>query len=304
MLLLLAACAAPGGSPGPSDGGGGGSPGGGVEHPTGAGEPILVVSHEGGFVMIDMVAVQLPSLVLLGDGRVITQGAQTLEYPGPALPALQERTLTEKGIQIILAALKDTNLFTGAEVRLDGMQNMVADASDTVFTLNAGGLTSRVAVYGLGTYIEGMDPPPNVDPAELEAHALLMRVNEQLMTLDSLPADAWQTEGWQPYVPDAFRLYVRDVTGRPVEGGDLPQQVRDWPTDEDPASVGEEAANFGDGTRCVVVEGDAAEAWLAELSQANQLTRWTTDGEDRWSVMARPLLPHEERTCPELAAGA
>lgn len=313
VLLVLAACSSPGGSPGPSggsprpsadpsaspgDGEGGGT--GDIEHPTGADEPILVVSSEGGFLMVDMIAVQLPSFVLLGDGRVIVQGAQTLVYPGPALPPLQERHLTEEGIQTILAALEDTDLFTGTEIRLDGMANMVADASDTVFTLNAGGLTSRVAVYGLGTFIEGMEPPPNVDPAELEAHAMLMRLNEQLMLLDTLPEDAWEAEGWKPYEPDAFRLYLRDVTGEPVEGGDLPQPVREWPTDDDPATLGEEARNFGNGTRCVVVEGEAAATWLEELSAANQLTRWTTDGDDRWSVLPRPLLPHEERTCPEI----
>ncbi len=94
---------------------------------------------------------------------------------------------------------------------------------------------------------------------------------------------------------------MRDVTGQPVEGGDLPEQVREWPTADDPATLGEEAANFGDGTRCVVADGDLGATWFTELSQANQMTTWTTDGEDRWSVRARPLLPHEERACPELA---
>ena len=44
---------------------------------------------------------------------MIMQGAQTLEFPGPALPALIERTLTEEGIQAVLEAVEDTNLFTG-----------------------------------------------------------------------------------------------------------------------------------------------------------------------------------------------
>lgn len=273
-----------------------------IEHPAGD-EPILVVSSEGGFMMVDMMAVQLPSFVLLGDGRVIVHGAQTLEFPGPALPVLQERTLTENGIQTVLGALEDTNLFVGDEIELRGMENSVADASDTVFTLNAGGLESRVSVYGLGTWSPdmGMEPPPGVDQSELEAHEMLMRLNDQLLALDTmLPGDAWETEGWQPYEPEAFLLYVRDATGQPVEGGDLPEQVREWPTPDDPAALGEEAANFGDGTRCVVADDELGATWFEELSQATQLTRWTTDGEDRWSVRARPLLPHEERACPPL----
>ncbi len=313
VLLLVSACAAQGGSggspsdssppsalPSPSVAGERASGGGPIEHPTGD-EPILVVSSEGGFVMVDMLAVQLPSFVLLGDGRVIVQGMQTLEFPGPALPVLQERTLTEDGIQMVLAALEDTNLFVGDDIELRGMENMVADASDTVFTLNAGGLESRVSVYGLGTWSPdmGMELPPGVDEAEFDAHELLMRLNDQLLTLDStLPGEAWETEGWQPYRPDAFLLYIRDATGEPVDGGDLPEQVREWPTADAPGSLGEEASNFGDGTRCLVAEGDLAATWLEELSQATQITRWSTDGDDRWSVRARPLLPHEERTCP------
>ena len=321
LLLVLTACAAqsggsvspPGSSP-PSSGppaasaepSTGASEDGAIEHPTGD-EPILVVSSEGGFVMVDMLAVQIPSFVLLGDGRVIVQGVQTLEFPGPALPVLQERTLTEEGIQMVLAALQGTNLFVGNDIELRGMENMVADASDTVFTLNAAGLESRVSIYGLGAWSPdmGMEPPPGVDQGELQAHELLMSLNDQLLTLETtLPGEAWETEGWQPYEPEAFRLFVRDMTGQPVEGGDLPEQVRDWPTDDDPAGVGEEAANFGDGTRCWVVEGELATTWFEELTQANQMTLWTTDGEDRWSVRPRPLLPHEDRSCPPLDGGA
>ena len=325
LLLLVTACAASGGAapstggsagespdpsasppsaePSPSDDGGDGSGSGGIDHPTAADEPILVVSSEGGFVMVDMLAVQMPSFVLLGDGRVILQGMQTLEFPGPALPPLQERTLTDDGIQQVLAELEGTGLFTGGALELNGMQNVVADASNTVFTLDAGGLESRVSVYGLGAWSPDFgEPPPGVDPGELEAHQVLTRLNDSLLLIDTaVPASAWESQGWQPYEPDAFLLYVKDVTGQPVEGGDLPEQVREWPTGDDPATLGEEAANFGDGTRCVVAEGDAGATWFTELTQANQMTTWTTDGEDRWSVRARPLLPHEERACPELA---
>ncbi len=43
----------------------------------------------------------------------------------------------------------------------------------------------------------------------------------------------------------------------PVDGGGLPEQVREWPTDDDPAAFGDEETFFGDGTRCGVVDGDA-----------------------------------------------
>ncbi len=319
LSLVLSACAAAGGSPPPSsspedgesdpppsasDDGDGGGGDGGIEHPTGADEAILVVSSQGGFVPVEFSVRQLPSFVLLGDGRVIVQGAMTLEFPGPALPALQERTLTGEGIQALLAAIEDTDLFTG-DLELRGMQQMVADASDTVFELHAGGLDSTVVIYALGMLTPDMQVP-NLDPAEEAAHVALSRLSDSLLLVDAfLPAELWEAEGWQPYEPTAFRLYVTDVSGQPIEGGDLPGMVREWPTDDDPAAIGEEAGEFlGPGTRCAAVDGELGAAWFAELSQANENTLWTTDGTNRYRVLARPLLPHEAVTRPELAPGA
>ena len=313
LPIVLAACAAGGGSPpsgtddestdpppsaGGSDGDGGG--GGGIEHPTGADEAILVVSSQGGFVPVEFSIRSMPSFVLLGDGRVIMQGMQTLEFPGPALPALQERTLNEDGIQRILEAVEETDLFTG-NLELRGMQQMVADAPDTVFELHAAGLDSTVLVYALGMLTPDMEVP-GMEPGEVAAHESLTRLSESLLLLDNfLPAEMWEVEGWQPYEPDAFRLYVVDVTGQPIEGGDLPGMVRDWPTEDDPAAFGEVVGEFlGPNTRCGVVEGELGEAWYAELSSANENTLWTTDGENRFRVLARPFLPHEEHACPEL----
>ena len=302
MLVLLASCAAPGsGSPEatPRDEGETGD----IDHPT-DNEPILIVDNTGGFVPIQFMATRLPAFVLLGDGRVIVQGAQTLEFPGPALPALMERTLTEEGIQQVLQGVEDTNLFT-SDLELNGAQGMVADAANTVFILNAGGDEVTVSVYALGMVQPDIEAPPGMTSGEIEAHRILNDLNNGLMTLDTwLPASAWETEGWQPYEPDAFRLYVRDVTGEPVQGGDLPEQVRQWPTDDDPAAFGEEETLFGDGTRCGVVDGDLGALWLEELNAATQMTLWTTDGENRFSVMARAVLPHEDAACPELAGGA
>jgi hypothetical protein len=312
MLLVLAACGATGGgggsdSPAPSgtppesEGGAGSGNDGQIDHPGGS-EAVLALTWAGGMLHESMTVTQVPPLVITGDGRVIMQGMQTLEFPGPALPALVERRLTEDGVQQILRALEETNLFTG-DLELRGMTGMVADANDTIFTLRAAGLESVVTVYAIGMLFPDMEPPPGMSADEVEAYQVLSALHDRLMTLDTwLPADAWATDAWVPYQPEAFRLYVRDVTGQPVEGGEGPGQVREWPTEDDPAAFGEEVASFGDGTRCGVVEGDVATAWLAELSEAKQNTLWTDGGESRYSIGVRPLLPHEAPICPELDA--
>jgi hypothetical protein len=249
--------------------------------------------------MVDMIATRVPAFVMLGDGRVIMQGMQTLEFPGPALPALQERTLTEQGIQQVLEAIEQTNLFA-SDLELRGASNMIADATDTVFRLNAGGREVTVTVYALGMLDPAMGAPQGVSAAEVDAHRQLSQLRDSLMTIDTaVSADGWESEGWQPFQPEAFRLYVRDVTGEPVDA-DLPGQVREWPTDDDPATLGEEQPTFGNGTRCLVVEGDDAARWLAELEAANQNTRWTDDGDRRFTVLARPLLPGDEAACPDV----
>ena len=306
MLIVLAACSTTGGSPptsarpsatpGQSDGGGG------IEHP-GGDEAVLVVSSQGGFVPLEFTATALPSFVMLGDGRVIVQGPVPAIFPGPALTPLQERTLTADGIQTVLEAVEETGLFT-ADLELRGAQAMVADAADTVFQLNAGGRTVTITVYALGMVLDGMEPPPGMSSAEVEAHRLLSSLNDALMTIDTaVPAEQWESDGWRPFEPDAFRLYVRDVTGEPVDG-DLGEDVRDWPSGDDPATFGEEVVLFANGTRCGTVEGEAAATWLTALSEASQVTTWTTDGTDRYSVLPRQLLPHEEIACPaEPAAG-
>jgi hypothetical protein len=317
LLLVLAACGASGGgsesgspspsapsseTPLPSDGGGKSGNDGQIDHPAGS-EAVLAITWAGGMLHESMTVTQVPPLVITGDGRVIMQGMQTLEFPGPALPALIERRLTEDGVQQVLRALEQTNLFIG-DLELRGMNAMVADANDTIFTVRAAGLESVVTVYAISMLFPDMEPPPGMGADELEAYQVLSALHDRVMTLDTwLPADAWATDTWVPYQPEAFRLYVRDVTGQPVEGGELPGQVREWPTDDDPAAFGVEIARFGDGTRCGVVDGDLGATWLAELSEANQNTLWTDGGERRVAIGVRPLLPHEERVCPEVDAG-
>jgi hypothetical protein len=304
LALLLAACSTTGGTPSgspPASAGPSTAPTDGIDHPTGN-EAILVVSGQGGLIPIEWTARAVPAFVLLGDGRVIVGGAVPAIFPGPAVSPLNERTLTEEGIQTILEAVEDTGLFT-TDLELRGAQGMVADAADTVFELNAAGHDVTVTVYALGLVGQDMELPPGMTSAELEAHRLLTALNDALMTIDtSVPAEQWEAEGWQPYQPQAFRLYVRDVSGEPVDA-EVPPDVRDWPGTIDPASFGDEVAHFGNGTRCGTVEGDEAAAWLADFATASEISQWTTDGEDRYTIIARPLLPHGEVACPEASSG-
>lgn len=282
IVLLLAACA---GGPGPSAGQ--------ITHPPGD-ELVLRVESRGGFVMPDFAFTSIPTFTLLGDGRIIVPGAQIELFPGPALPAIDLRQLSEAGVQSVLRAVAASGQFaSSAEWR--GAQNFVADAADTVFTLNAEGRSVTVTVYGLGTFGPG-DAPPNLPAAEVAVHQALTRLLEQLAAPDAwLPAAAWAKQSPQPYVAEALRLLVRNADADAPDESGIANQELPWPTDDDPATFGEPTP-AGD-YRCGVVTDEAAAAWYATLSNANQLTRFTA-GAHRYQVGVRPLLPDEPAACP------
>jgi hypothetical protein len=285
LSVLLAACSGgPGGSTGP------------IAHP--AGDDLVLRVEYGGGQIRDFFLTSFPIFTMTGDGRVIVPGAQIDIFPGPALPAVNVRQLTEEGIQAVLKEVARTGQF-GTSAELRGAQNVIADAGDTILTLHAGGKDVRIKVYGLGSLV----PPgnyPGVSEAELAAHRALSRLVDELTNLDPrLPASAWVDTGWQPYQPEALRLLVRNADADPPDDTGTGNALVDWPVDSDPATFGDLTAS-GD-QRCGVVSGQQALDWYAALGNANQLTRFVKDNH-RYQVTARFQLPDEPLECPQPAA--
>lgn len=284
-LVLLSACTLAGGRPSPSQP----SP---ISHPTDPDQLILRVAHLGGFVPVEWVFTALPAFSLMGDGTVIVEGAQVAIFPGPALPPLQARRLTADGIRAVLSEVSASGLF-GHDAEYRGAQNFVADAADTVFTLNVEERTTAVRIYGLGTLPLDGDVP-NLDPAEVEAHRVLSRLLDRLTTLETwLPGGAWADPGWRSYEPAALRLLIVDAAGRePVEG--VEPQLQEWPLGVDLGMLGEpsELGEF----RCAVLDGGDAATLLVALRHANSETRWV-QGEGRYVLSVRPFLPDEPLSC-------
>jgi hypothetical protein len=285
-VLLLAACA---GLTDPSPGGGP------VVHPGGT-AVVVRVEHTGGLVPYEMLFTSLPHFSQIGDGRVIVQGPVSEVYPGPALPNLLVRRLTEEGIQSVIQRVTDTGLFAESQ-SFTGASQVVADAQSTVFTLRADSRESIVDVYALGFFAEG-EAPEAVSEEEVAAHSTLTALQADLVDIESwMPADDWADAEWQPYVPTAFRLLVSNVDDQPPipeEGEPMP-----WPGSTPPDEIGEESPLQG--VRCGLVMGEEASAWYEALGEADQLTKWTHDGHV-YRVTPRPLLPDETLDCgPEAA---
>ena len=129
-------------------------------------------------MMVEWIATQAPSFTLYGDGTIVFRDPM-LEPPpaiGSVTPMQPFRTakLTEEQVQDLLAyALGEGGL--GA-ARPEYRNDLVADASTAVFTVEAGGLKKTVSVYALG-----MDQPGQPDAA---ARAALARLAARLHAID------------------------------------------------------------------------------------------------------------------------
>lgn len=231
----------------------------GFVHPTGADEVVVEIASEGGFMPVERVFTQLPTLLVAGDGRQYVQGPQIEIYPGPLLPNVQVGDVGEAGIQQLLELAAEHSLLTERDY---DTPEFVADAPDTVVTIRANGETYVHRAYALG--IGGLDGSVETgDRAELQAF------------IDAATADTF--EGEQAFDPGTFLVKATPVTDLSVY--EIEPTLVDWPTD---ATVA--LADAGD---CAEVPADEVAALFAD---ANQLT-FFVDGDVTYQVSVKPLLP-------------
>jgi hypothetical protein len=215
---------------------------------------------------------------------MIVEGPQIEIYPGPALPNLQVRRLTEEAVQAILEEARKAGLL-GADATYD--YPCVADAATTTFTVVAEGRTHTVSAYALDfNDLQGTADCPGV---EAEARAKLFDFQVKLGGLDG-----WLPEGSigreQAFEPSEMRLYVLPYRGDRA----LQQEPVDWPLSPELDAFGEPDPNLTD-IRCGVVAGEDLATLLQDARSANELTPWISDGSE-FALLFRPLLP-DEHTC-------
>src|SRR4029078_10674671 len=106
----------------------------GFEHPHGPDDVIVRVAYEGGFVPVETMFLNLPTLLVSGDGHVFVQGPVPEIYPGPLLPNIQVSPVTEAGVQDLLQLADEHGLL--ADVTYTNPTN-IADAPNTVVAIFA-----------------------------------------------------------------------------------------------------------------------------------------------------------------------
>lgn len=243
----------------------------GYQHPTGADDVVVEYAEVGGFVPREFAFQQTPNVLVSGGSQVFGPGAQIAIYPGPLLPAVQVQSITEEGIQAILAAADEAGLLQ--EIDYEQPTN-IADASTARVTINVNGETYVHEAYALGLAIPG-DDGQETTPERQTLADFIAQLNDLvgLVGADELG----EQEIFDPSEYGIEALVVEDLS---VYGSDgIEPAIVEWPAE---ASV-----RLADAATCTVVP--ASEVGEA-LGAANQLT-FFTDADVTYQVLAKPILP-------------
>jgi hypothetical protein len=213
-------------------------------------------------------------------------------YPGPALPGLFARNITEEGLQKVLAAAAEAGLLGADKQYSDG--GMVADAATTTFILNAGGRVHTISAYAL---FEADDMRgPNLSDEDFEARKRLKAFLNAVTNLPEL-VGASELTSEQEYTPHAVRIFVSDQA--PVVDDSNPEQDEiAWPLETPLGEFGEQIGSGDFALNCGVVEGAELDTLLPLLEKANTLTPWTSEKQS-YTILVRPMLP-DETGCPTI----
>lgn len=230
-------------------------------------EPRLQIKSEGGFVPVEIALGGGPRYTLLGDGTLIFQGAQTLEYPGRLVPPYMAGTLSDEQMSEVMSLVEEVGLADIEDETDDSAAGMVADATTEVVTYWDGAGEHRLAVYALGM----AESPSERNQAFLDLIA----------TLDDMAAEL----SAEPYEAERVRFVAGPGSPDPEF-----EDLREWPLDDSDLTSWQELAN---GWLCMSVDGPVPEVF----DDATQATTWEHPDRGQMKLLVRPLHPGEPN-CP------
>jgi hypothetical protein len=236
----------------------------GFDHPTGPDDVVVRIGFEGGFGTPEMTYVNVPVVLVSGDGRLFQQGPVIAIYPGPLLPNIQERPISEAGIQQLLALADSAGLL---QERTYERNDLIADAPDTVVTINADGQTFTHRAYALGLE----------DETDEARRALAQFVTDAQALVNGPESDVVGPE--KAFEPDTYLIRALIAGDWAGAEGDPEPRVVEWPAEASVSLAGE--------PECVEVPADEFGGLFAE---ADQLTWFAEDGIS-YQVFVKPRLP-------------
>jgi hypothetical protein len=223
-----------------------------------------------------------PTAVIRNDGIYVTAGPIDAVDPGPLLPNLIGRSISDAGRQAIVAEAGRLGLLSG-KTDFRGVAAM------------PGGVIGRLQLTVDGTPVTLIGEPDSKLLCAIIRCDPLPGTPEAFGELWRMLADP---AGWlaadlgpeAPFVADAYALLVGPARAPDPAGG---ASVQDWPLDTSLATFGAPVAN---GTlRCGTVAGTDVETLRPALQAANQMTRWVQgpDTSVTFGLIVRPIVAGE-----------
>jgi hypothetical protein len=277
--LLAAACSSSAGPPAPSNSTASATPAG-IEHPSGAKDVVLEMEVGGGFVPMEFLATQAPTFTLYGDGVVVFQ-PQLTQFPEPG-PDGVTRLAPWRTAQLDAGQMDELLTFAlgpgglGA-ARESYAANGIADAPDTIFTVDAGGVKKTVSINALG-----LEQPGGQDEAARKA---FQKLAERLSNFDN-----GGTISTDAYVPASYRAVIFEREPDPV----LKPVPWPWPTVK-PSDFTQPPAD-GSGLpfpHRTITADEVAALKLGEAPGGMQGLVLQGPDDKLYSFIIRPLLPAE-----------
>jgi hypothetical protein len=244
--------------------------------------PVFRVRWEGGFVTPEMLIGRLPIVVVYADGRVVTQGPVPAIYPGPLMPNLQERTISQAALDRLIELAREKNLLRTVHYDYPS----IADAPITVLEIVLDGTPYLVSAYALAEAAVDL-ADGGLDQEAIDGRAAL---REFIDALTGVPESDFVDAG-HPFEFDGLRIYAGKALI--VPDSELPgeQPALDWPL-EDLATAGQAVDNSPLDVRCQVVDGEDLGEVLPLLRAANSLQTFRS-GDKLYSLIIVPLYPGE-----------
>lgn len=223
-------------------------------------------------------------LFAIHDGRLIAHGPVPAIYPGPLLPNLQARPISQAGIDAIVAAARAAGLLDGPTDLTGGALPPGSQTGHLLFVVDG---VEREVLGDPTHQIVCITAPCDGAPGSPEAFGQFWARIQDI--------GAWLGGELGAETPfDIDRLAV--LLTEPVEDASLPPGFARWPLEGDMAKFGVEWPGSPP-ARCGVIEGDDLALALTAFRQANANTRWTDDTNTQRGVIARALFPGEPNPC-------
>jgi hypothetical protein len=232
-----------------------------------------------------------PTAVVTADGRYVTQGPVPAVFPGPLLPNLVARPVSDAGRQAILAEAERLGLLTGKTDLRSPMAVPGGVTGHIELALDDG---TRSLTGDPGAEMICIMAPCDPIPGTPEAFGAFWRKIAD-------PA-AWLSAELGPeeaFVADAYAVLVGPP---PAPDPAIGAAIEDWPLDVPIATFGGPVAN---GThRCGIVAGEDAETLRPALEAATQSTQWIQDESTSatFGLTVRPVVAGED-PCAETFGG-